>query len=179
MLAILFAAQIQQDISLSPGMVITRSASVMPAVYLFPNDNTDARSGTITIKGDNITVDFRNATLRGTRDTVDPDKRSGTGVFIEGNNVTIKNLNVHGYKVGLAARDSKNLKIIDCDFSYNWKQRLKSTPEREDGSDWMSYHQNEEDEWLRYGAGIYLRNCDGFEVQNCTAVGGQNGLMMT
>ncbi|MCH7904001.1 MAG: right-handed parallel beta-helix repeat-containing protein [Armatimonadetes bacterium] len=179
MLAVLFAAQLQQDISLSPGMVITRSATVMLAVYLFPNDNTDARSGTITIKGDNITVDFRNATLRGTRDTVDPDERAGTGVFIEGNNVTIKNLNVHGYKVGLAARDSKNLKIIDCDFSYNWKQRLMSTPEREDGSDWMSYHHNEEDEWLRYGAAIYLRGCDDFEVQGCTALGGQNGLMMT
>jgi len=29
----------------------------------------------------------------------------------------------------------------------------------------MSYHQNEKDEWLRYGAGAYFKNVDGFEVK--------------
>ena len=40
--------------------------------------------------------------------------------------------------------------------------------DREDLSDWMSYHQNEKDEWLRYGAGISLRRCPGFEVKGAT-----------
>ena len=168
-----------QDTVLKPGIVITESITVREAQYLFPNDNTDAKTASVIIKGDGITVDFNGATLRGTKEETDPDERVGTGVYVEGNNVTIKNLNVHGYKVGLAARNTDGLKIIDSDFSYNWKQRLLSTPEREDTADWMSYHHNEEDEWLRYGAGIYLRNCDEYEVKGCTAVGGQNGLMMT
>ena len=168
-----------QDVSLRPGMVITESVKVARAEYLFPNDDTDATTGSIVIKGEGITVDFNGAMLTGTRETVEPDERRGTGVFVEGKDITIKNLKVHGFKVGLAARNTDGLKIIDSDFSYNWKQRLKSTPEREDLSDWMSYHTNENDEWLRYGAGIYLRGCDNFEVKNCTAVGGQNGLLMT
>jgi nitrous oxidase accessory protein NosD len=43
----------------------------------------------------------------------------------------------------------------------------------------MSYHENEKDEWLRYGAAIYLTGCDGAEVDHNTAVQGQNGLMVT
>ena len=88
-------------------------------------------TGSIVIKGEGITVDFNGAMLTGTRETVEPDERHGTGVYVEGKDITIKNLKVHGYKVGLAARNSDGLKIIDSDFSYNWKQRLKSTPERE------------------------------------------------
>jgi parallel beta-helix repeat protein len=42
----------------------------------------------------------------------------------------------------------------------------------------MSYHQNEKDEWLRYGAGIYLRGCDSVRIENCRVTGGQNALMM-
>ena len=41
----------------------------------------------------------------------------------------------------------------------------------------MSYHQNEKDEWLRYGAAIYLTDCDRAEIDHNTVVQGQNGLM--
>ena len=168
-----------QDLVLKPGLEITSSVKVRKNEYVFPNADETATTGVIVVKGDGITVDFNGATLRGTSTTTEPDKRIGTAVYVEGINVTIKNLNAHGYKVGIAARNTPGLKIIDCDLSYNWKQRLLSTLDREDGSDWMSYHQNEKDEWLRFGAGIYLRNCDDFEVKGCTVTGGQNGLMMT
>ena len=42
----------------------------------------------------------------------------------------------------------------------------------------MSYHQNDKDEWLKRGAAIYLAECDRAEVDNNTAVQGQNGLMI-
>src|SRR5262249_28779038 len=35
------------------------------------------------------------------------------------------------------------------------------------------------DEWLRYGAAIYLSHCDRAEIDHTTAVQGQNGLMVT
>ena len=42
----------------------------------------------------------------------------------------------------------------------------------------MSYHHNEKDEWLRYGAAMYLRNCNGAVITQCAVTGGQNALMM-
>ncbi|MBS1726070.1 MAG: right-handed parallel beta-helix repeat-containing protein [Armatimonadetes bacterium] len=138
----------------------------------------DLSQPALEIKGDNQVLDYKNLILRGSKADTAPDERKGLGVRVSGNNITIKNLTVHGYKVGLIAENCKNLKLIDCNFSYNWKQHLKSTLEKEDLSDWMSYHQNEKDEWLRYGAGAYFKNVDGFEVRNLTVVGGQCGLML-
>ena len=42
----------------------------------------------------------------------------------------------------------------------------------------MSYHHNEKDEWLQSGAGIYLADSDGAEIDRTTIVQGQNGLML-
>src|SRR4029077_14128218 len=66
----------------------------------------------------------------------------------------------------------------NCDLSYNYRQHLNSSQEKEDISDWMSYHHNEKDEWLRYGAAMYLRNCNFATIRNCKVTGGQNALMM-
>jgi hypothetical protein len=43
----------------------------------------------------------------------------------------------------------------------------------------MSYHHNEKDEWLRYGAAIYLRNCNKAVVHDNVVTGGQCALMLT
>lgn len=167
-----------QPTPLTAGMTISRSMTVERKTYNFPSTAEDGKSGAILIKGDGITVDFGGSTLRGTPETVEPNERKGTAVYVEGRNVTIKNLNAHGYKIGLVAKNSPGIRIENCDFSYNWKQRLLSTLDREDGADWMSFHRNEKDEWLRFGCGIYLRGCDGFEVKNCVVRGGQSGLYL-
>lgn len=167
-----------QTINLTTGLVITKSCKVTRAEFMRPWKDESGKSAVITVKGDNITVDFNGATLRGTPETAEPDDRKGTGIRVEGKNVTIKNLNVRGYKVGLIAENVSGLKLIDCDLSYNWKQHLKSTLEAEDTADWMSYHHNEKDEWLRYGAAIYLKGCKGWEVKGARVNGGQCGLML-
>jgi hypothetical protein len=167
------------QVDLRAGTVITRSTRIRPGTYEIASKLQDqASQGAILIKGDNITVDFGGAELRGTPLDTEPNMRRGTAIEVRGRNVTIRNVKVRGYKNGLIAFDSPGLKIFDSDFSYNWKQRLQSTIEREDLSDWMSYHRNEKNEWLRYGAAIYLRNCNGFEVRNTQIHGGQNGLML-
>jgi len=171
--------QASQSFDLTRQSSIATSGKVVKREYLLPSAGSqDDTVGAISIKGDNIVVDFQGAVLRGTPSTIEPDKRSGTGITVTGRNITVLNAKVHGYKNGLIARNSPGLRLINCDFSYNWKQRLNSTLEKEDLSDWMSYHRNEKDEWLRYGAAIYLRKCDGFEVKGCRAIGGQNGLMI-
>ncbi|MEI8282643.1 MAG: right-handed parallel beta-helix repeat-containing protein, partial [Armatimonadota bacterium] len=144
----------------------------------FVSTKEDLSQPALEIKGDNKTIDMKGMVFRGSDPSVEPDQRKGLGVRISGNNLTIKNLNVHGYKVALWAENCKNLKLIDCDLSYNWKQHLKSTLEKEDLEDWMSFHQNEKNEWMRYGAGAYFKNVNGFEVKNTKIVGGQCGLML-
>lgn len=167
-----------QPVALEAGMTISRSTTVARGTYRIASTAEDGKTGAITIRGNGITVDFAGATLRGTPETAEPNERKGTAVYVEGRNITIKNLKAHGYKIGLVARNSPGIKIENCDFSYNWKQRLMSTLDREDGADWMSFHRNEKDEWLRFGCGIYLRKCDGFEVKDCVIRGGQSGLYL-
>lgn len=164
---------------LRPGLVLTTSARFPGGEVLLPDSHEDGTGGAIVVRGDNLTVDFGGATLRGTPETAEPDQRAGTGLLVTGRNVTLRNVHVRGFKIGLLARRAPGLKVLDSDFSYNWKQHLRSTPAREDESDWMSYHHNEADEWLRYGAGMSLSDCDGFEVRGCHVTGGQCGLMLT
>jgi hypothetical protein len=169
----------QKTISLRPGMTISNSVIIKKDKYRFTSDSEDGNRGIIKISGDNLIIDFNGAELIGSAPETLPDRRKGTAVqILGGHNITIKNLRVRGFKIGLIAGRTEGLRIIDSDFSYNWKQHLKSTLESEDLNDWMSYHQNEKDEWLRFGAGIYLRDCHDFEVQNVTIEGGQNGLML-
>jgi nitrous oxidase accessory protein NosD len=164
---------------LTAGMVIERSITVRPGEYRL-SSSADLQTPAITIRGENITIDFNGATLAGAAQAADPDTFAGVGVLIDGaSKVTVRNAVIRGYKVGILARQSPDLHLTHNDLSYNWKQRLYSGIEKESLVDWMSYHQNEKDEWLRYGAAMYLSGCDRAEIDHNTAVQGQNGLMVT
>ena len=133
--------------ALRKGMVITEDTKIKRAVYkLDAYQNAD--QPVILIEGYRVTVDFNNAILQGSNIKKDPDQFFGIAIIISSHstNVTIKNLKVKGYKVALLAKDVTSLTLENCDFSYNYRQHLNSTQEREDISDWMSYHHNEKDE---------------------------------
>jgi len=168
-----------QEKPLTKGLKITKSLKVKKQTYkLDAPASMDA--SLIIIEGNNITVDFNNAILRGSNLKKNPDEFFGVAILIKaGNNIKIKNLKVKGYKVALMAKGVTNLTIENCDFSYNYRQHLNSTQEKEDISDWLSHHQNEKDEWLRYGAAMYLRDCESMIVKDTKVTGGQNALMMT
>ena len=101
------------------------------------------------------------------------------GMLIDGGRrITVKNAVIRGYRVGILAWRSPDVRLSRNDVSYNWKPRLYSGVEKESLLDWMSYHQNDKDEWLKQGAGIYLADCDGAEIDHTTIVQGQNGLML-
>lgn len=165
-------------VELKKGMIISSSIQVKKAVYSL-NGTDSLNRPVITIKGNNITVDLNNALLQGSNDKQLPNQFYGLAILVEGNNITIKNARISGYKVALMAVDCKNLAIEHSNFSYNYRQNLQSTWHHEDVSDWMSYHHNENDEWLRYGAGIYLKDCNGANIRNNLITGGQCALMMT
>lgn len=160
-------------------MLIDRSVTIRAGSYRLPASE-DLKTPAITVRGSNITIDMNGALLEGSPASTDPDQFAGLGILIDGgSHVTVKNATIRGYKVGILARNSSDLRLTGNDVSHNWKQRLYSGIEKESLVDWMSYHQNEKDEWLRYGAGIYLRRCDRAEIDRNTAVHGQNGLMVT
>src|SRR5256885_2732533 len=167
-----------QEIQLKRGLIIRKSEKIKKGIYEIGGYDS-LNQGTILIEGNNITVDFNKAILNGNKLKHNPDEFYGVAIQVKGSNIIIKNMVVRGYKVALMARNVDGLKIINCDFSYNYRQHLNSTQEKEDISDWMSYHHNENDDWLRYGAAIYLRGCNNSIISNCIITGGQNALMMT
>lgn len=170
----------QTTTALKKGMIITHSAVITKATYNL-NADTSLKQPLIIIEGKNIVVDFNQSTLQGSNDADEPNKFYGLAVLIKKGceNITLKNANIHGYKVAVMADSVTNLVIDNNNFSYNYRQHLHSNIEREDISDWMSYHHNENDEWLRYGAGIYLKQCKYAVIKYNTITGGQCGLMMT
>ncbi|MEO7531800.1 MAG: right-handed parallel beta-helix repeat-containing protein [Sediminibacterium sp.] len=169
-----------ESIDLKAGMVIRNSVNINPARY-FLNASVNNQEPLLTIDGNNIVVDFSHAILQGSNDKTRPDEFYGLSILIKkgSRNITIKNAEIHGYKVAILADSVTALNIDNCDLSYNWRQRLQSNLEREDVSDWMSYHKNDNDEWLRYGAAIYLKNCTKATITNNMVTGGQCALMMT
>ena len=171
------AAAGHPPVELKPGMIISSSVIIKPGTYHL-NGTDSLTHSVILIQGNNITVDFNKAVLQGSNDKQLPNEFYGLAVLIIGNNITIRNAIVNGYKVALMATGCKDLKIENCNLSYNYRQHLQSGWQHEDLSDWMSYHHNENDEWLRYGAGIYLKDCDKSTINNNTITGGQCGLMM-
>ncbi|HEY0304788.1 MAG TPA: right-handed parallel beta-helix repeat-containing protein, partial [Longimicrobiales bacterium] len=125
-------------------------------------------------------VDFAGATLRGTSTSALPDERAGVAIRIDGgSNVTIRNARVRGYKIGIIARGTRNLTLVDNDISHNWKPRLFSLVEHESLVDWLSHHKNDQDEWLRFGAAIYLADVKGGEIRGNRIEQGFEGLMLT
>ena len=144
------------------------------------NGDTAFNKPVIEIEGNNLVVDFNNATLIGSNDKTNPDEFYGAAIYIhKGENITIKNLVCKGFKIAIIADDVKGLIIENCNLSYTYRQHLKSTQQKEDEDDWLTHHHNENNEWQRYGAAIYLSGCTFFTVHNCKANNGQNGLMMT
>jgi hypothetical protein len=165
------------EVELTAGMVIDRSVRIRPGAYHLPSDSL---TPAVTIRGSNIVVEFGGAELAGAAGDADPDGFDGVGILIDGGrDVTLRNARVRGYRVAVLARGVTRLLLDGNDVSHNWKPRLYSGIEKESLADWLSYHRNEKDEWLRYGAGIYLADVDSGEVRGTRARQGMNGLMLS
>ncbi len=132
----------------------------------------------ILLSGDFIDLDLAEVFLRG--DTVGqaPDQYRGIGIKISNSkNVTIRNGNIRGYRIGIYAENVDSLRLIDCDLSYNYKQRLYSTEQtyaREDNLDVFL----EQDRWQKSGTAIYLQNCRDALVTGNRCRYGQQALIL-
>ncbi len=175
----LATAALAQDGTSIPGddFVVTGTVKIRPGVYRIADANGD---GVIHVKGDGTRLDLTGVTLIGAKDDALPDTFAGLGVSVDGaRDVTVTGGAVRGFKIGVRVHDSPAAKLTGIDASGNFKQHLKSTVEREDESDWLFGHENDDGHWERdYGAGIALRNSPGATVEACVVRGGQNGVLL-
>lgn len=133
----------------------------------------------ITISTSDIVIDFAGSVIDGRTVRTAPDGFAGVAVHILNcRNVTLRNLSIHGFRIAILAEHVENLRIEDCDLSYNYRPKLHSKWDRESLTDWLYYHNNERDEWKRYGAAIYLKHCDHAMIKGVTCQQGMNALLM-
>ena len=168
-----------RTVPLTPGMTITSSVRIRPGTYRLPA-NASLDSALVTVRGEGITVDMRGVRLEGTALDALPDEGQGVAVRIDGGrDVRITGATIRGYRIAVLARGTRGLTLSDNDLSHNWKPRLFSLVGHESLTDWLSYHQNEKREWMRFGAAIYLEDVRGGELRGNRAKQGMNALLMT
>ena len=159
------------------GIEITEDTRIAPGTY---HVGDPEGSGVILIRADGVTLDFGGAELVGCNENQDADGYQGIGIVADSHsNITIRNARIRGFKVGIHIRGGEHITIENCDLSTNFRMRLKSTPEREDGADWLWPHHNDANEWMtRYGAGIYVEECNHAFVHDNKGHHSQNGIIL-
>jgi parallel beta-helix repeat protein len=142
--------------------------------------------GAIQIDADGVTVEFeKGAVLRGAATGAGSkqtpwDQLAGCGIRINGHkNVTLKNLDIAGFKVGIRATNADGLKVENANIHDCFRQHLKSTPQAEDSSDWLWPHANDKHEWVtNYGAAACIENSDKVVIHDLTVRRSQNGIIL-
>jgi len=134
----------------------------------------------LRVVADGVTLDLTGATLRGAEAGTGPDRYEGIGILVEGRkNVTIRGGRLWGFKCAVLIKDCENVVLEGIDVSGNFRQRLRSTPEKEFSGDWLWPHENDAQQWRKnYGAGICLENCRKCVVSECVGRRQQNGLLL-
>lgn len=171
-------AQGGQTVEPRAGLVITESVRIARGTWHLPAP-ASPDSALIIIRGDDLTVDLSGATLVGSALDDDPDAARGVAIRIEGGrNVRVRGARIRGYRIAVLAHGTRNLELSDNELSHNWKPRLFSAVEHESLADWLSFHRNEQGEWLRFGAAIYLDGVRGGTIRTNRAEQGMNALLL-
>jgi hypothetical protein len=150
-----------QNLKLKKGLLINSSVMFEKLDYqLIVNDDYE---NVITIEGDSLIIDFNHIELIGTDDFTKPDEFKGIAIYIKNSSfITIKNLNVSGYRIALQADSVQGLTIDNCSFSYNY---------RADSSAIFDINK------VKAGA-ITLNNCGNVDILNSIISHNQNGIML-
>jgi nitrous oxidase accessory protein NosD len=137
--------------------------------------------GVLRVRAKGVTVVLDGVVIDGAAEGETPDRFEGVGVSVVGvPGVTVRGGSVRGFRVGVRGEKAPGLRLIGVDASGTRRMHLKSTPEREDPSDWLWPHENDAGEWeTRYGGGFSLTACEGATLARCRARTGQNGVLLS
>lgn len=167
-----------------PVVVVTRDDTVLThsCRVVFPQVIQDAHGdGVLHVAASNITVEFAPETeLRGAPSGTQGDRLRGIGLRIDGHaNVRIRNPRIHGFFNGIVATRADGLLIDGGDLSDNYRQRLRSTPEAEDGADWLFPHHNDDRKWRdEYGGAVCIESSRHVTVRGIRVRRTQNGIVL-
>ncbi len=160
-------------------VVIRHSCDVViPPGVVIADLNTN---GVLQIRGDGITVRFAHGSvLRGAVPGAPGDQLSGIGITVlDRRRVRLVGARVHGFFNGLVASRADGLVVDGGDFSDNYRQRLRSTSEAEDGADWLFPHRNDEVKWRdQYGGAVCVELSRDVTLRGLRVRRGQNGIVL-
>ncbi len=138
-------------------------------------------NGVLHILSPNVVVEFaEGSVLRGVRPDVVTEDLEGIGIRIEGvEGVVLKNAAVRGFRCGILATQADGLRVEGARLRNNFRQKLKSTPMREDLADWLRPHENDEQQWRKlYGAGLCIEDSTQVWVEGVEVRDQQNGIVL-
>lgn len=161
------------------GTVVTQSAEIVipPGTVLSDPDS----QGALRVAADDVVLRFApGSVLRGAEPGTAGDTLRGIGIRIDGRRgVRIEEARVHGYFNGLLATRADELVVDGGDYSANYRQRLRSTPEAEDGGDWLFPHHNDSRKWRdQYGGAVCVEESAGVVLRRLRIREGQNGILL-
>jgi len=118
----------------------------------------------LIIAGEDIVLDFNGAVILGSKHLERPDLFEGLAIDIQGGeNITIKNVVIKGFKMGIKADGIDSLHILDSDLSYHYRPKLKSDRSKE---------------WSDSVAAIVLNDCDHTLIRELKISNGQHGVIL-
>lgn len=168
-----FASQLPEIKLDRDNIVITRSVRLKPGRYVVADSDNN---GVLQVRGRNVTVDFRGATLCASPSIgKDLEHAKGIGIAISSaDGVTIRNARVHGFRYNIRAERTAGLRIERCDASYSGAQRVGR--DGESIEIWLGLR--DLNAWRAYGAGIWVEASERAVLKECRAVGAQNGILL-
>lgn len=167
LMALVAFAPAQRTIGLTPGMTISESAKILPSERLVAPKGGAAPA--ITIRGNDIVVDFTGSYVRGDKDPFhDRENFEGTGLLIDGcRNVTIKNGHFQAFRWNIRIVNSVNVRLENCDVSMSRALRMTR-----DGVGLDTFlNLRDSNVWRTYGAGVWIEKSNDCRLDGVVGTG--------
>lgn len=152
------------------GTQVQGAVRVCPGRYRIPDPKEE---GVIILAASGTTLDLTGVTLE-SGDSL-PERYVGAGVRSRNvDGVSVTGGIIRGYRHGIRLEGGRGHFVRDVDASGSRAQRLRSTPTRYDGADWLDIF--DPDTAAAYGAGVLVRRATDVTITGVRASGAQNGI---
>lgn len=140
---------------LMTGQELKPSDRYLPGAYQLSSPQMDQPA--LVLQSNDFIWDGQGTQIIGSTPETDPEEQTGVGILIrDAQNITLRNLEIMGYEVGILARGVQRLRLENCTIHYQKRQL---------------------DTLLPQIAGIVLENCSEVIIKNCRIAYNQQGIL--
>ncbi len=160
---------------------VTKSMRLTPGEFIRPATGSTFGEGVIILDGlKNVEVDLRGVILRGAEPGSNPDQGEGVGLMIRNcESIQVLGGRFSGYRVAVCVEGSDDVLLEEIEVSPCFGNRLIGTAALPNAGDRLQIQMDDSGDWReRYGAAIVVSGSSRVVVSDCSARGGQNGLMV-